>query len=41
MYNHENKEHLAELIEAKNKLDKELEKTEEAWLEAQTALEEA
>lgn len=41
VYNQENKKHLAELIEAKNKLDRELEKTEEAWLETQAALEEA
>ncbi|MDX2425042.1 MAG: ATP-binding cassette domain-containing protein [Cycloclasticus sp.] len=41
VYNQENKKHLAELIEAKNKLDRELEKTEETWLEAQAALEEA
>ena len=41
VYNQENKKHLAELIEAKNKLDRELEKAEETWLEAQAALEEA
>ncbi|MFT6624077.1 MAG: ATP-binding cassette subfamily F protein 3 [Cycloclasticus sp.] len=41
VYNQENKKHLAELIEVKNKLDRELEKTEETWLEAQAALEEA
>ncbi|MEH6502575.1 MAG: ATP-binding cassette domain-containing protein [Cycloclasticus sp.] len=41
VYSNENKKQLAELIETKNKLDNELEKTEEAWLEAQTALEEA
>lgn len=41
LYDNDQKSRLAELLEAKNKLDQDLQHMEEHWLEAQSALEDA